>query len=254
MNNRSIAVIGVSFLCAALSGPAIAANAASNSSTSTHTSANKEMKGANETVREATKLVQKLKANPETKKALMQAKAVFLVPEYGRAAFGIGGAGGEGVLIAKHNGKWSDPAFYNIGSASLGLQAGVEGGSIAFMIMSDRALKGFREKHNFSLNADAGLTVVNWSKRGQYSAGEGADVIAWSNTKGLYGDLAVSVTDIAWDGDANKAYYQKTATAREIIDGNMQTPESGTMLKSEFSALETGTSSGQTAPTKGQYK
>ncbi len=245
MYKRSITVIGASFLCAALSGPVLAAQSASDNG---NIAATEESSNAAEVVREAADVVQKLKANPETRNTLKQAKAVYIVPDYGRAGLGVGGAGGQGVLIAHNNGSWSAPAFYNIGTVSLGLEAGVSGGSIAFLIMSDKALDGFRNENNFSLNADAGLTIVNWSKRGQASAGKGADVIAWSDTKGLYGDLAVSATDIFWDDGANKAYYQKSASARDIISGNVKAPESANKLESEFSALEGAPSSDRNTP------
>jgi lipid-binding SYLF domain-containing protein len=214
------------------------------------TAASDEAADAQETVQEASQVVEQLRSDPETREALSRAKAVFIVPDYGRASLGVGGAGGEGVLVANNNGNWSAPAFYNIGTINLGLEAGAEGGSIAFLVMSDKALEGFREQNNFSLNADAGLTIVDWSKRAQASLGKGADVIAWSDTEGLYGDLAVSVTDILWDGEANRAYYQKTVDAAEIINGNVQTPQEDSPLKSEFSALEEAGPAEQTPEAK----
>lgn len=248
MKKRFITVAGMSFLSLALSAPVLAEQARSQAGTGGN--ATEEMASAKEVVKDAANVVQQLRADPETRKALKQAKAVFLVPDYGRAALGIGGAGGQGVLIVNNGGKWSAPAFYNIGSASLGLSAGVEAGSIAFLIMHDNALKGFREEHNFSLNADAGITVVNWSKRGQVSAGKGADVIAWADTEGLYGDLAVSVSDIFWDDEANKAYYPGSVSAKDIIAGKVKAPDAATQLESEFSALESEQPSGKSSKQK----
>ncbi len=199
-----------------------------------------EMKDAKDTVQEAARVVEQLKADQATREVLNRAKAVFIVPTYARASLGVGGAGGEGVLVANNGGNWSGPAFYNTGSINLGLEAGVEAGSLAFLVMSDKAMDGFRQENNFSLNADAGLTIVNFSKRGQISAGKGADVIVWADTKGLYGSLAVSVTDIAWDDEENRAYYQESVDASDIINGTAKEPMPAGPLKSEFSALETG--------------
>lgn len=199
-----------------------------------------ELQNAKDTVQEAAKVVEQLRTEAEAKDVLKQAKAVFIVPDYGRAALGIGAAGGQGVLVANNDGTWSSPAFYNIGSLSLGLAAGVEAGSIAFLIMSDEALKGFRDTNNFSLNADAGLTIIDWSKRAQASAGKGADVIVWADTEGLYGDLAVSVSDIFLDEEANRAYYNKDVAARDITEGSIRDPMSSSPLEAEFSAMEAG--------------
>jgi lipid-binding SYLF domain-containing protein len=165
-----------------------------------------ETRNAAETVQEATQVVQKLKSDGGTKDLLQQAKAVFIVPDYGRAALGVGGAAGQGVLVANNDGRWSSPAFYNIGAINIGLQAGAEAGSIAFLVMSDDAMQNFEEENNFSLDADAGLTIVDYSKRAQANLGKGADVVVWSDTKGLLGELAISVADIMWDNEANQAF------------------------------------------------
>lgn len=235
----------IGLLClACAAAPVVAADTDAtrhtDSSASTTAKAGDEYADAKSTADEAARVVQQMKADPNIRDALTRAKAVFIVPDYGRAALGVGGAGGEGVLVANNNGTWSAPAFYNVGTLTLGLAAGVEAGSVAFLIMSDKAIQGFKKENNFALSADAGLTIANWSKRGQASAGENADVIAWSGTKGLYGDLAVSVSDIMWDNDANKAYYQKNVVANDIITGTVHDPLTSSSLKSEFSALESG--------------
>lgn len=212
---------------------------AKKGNTTAQVSPAEERKDARDTVRGAAKVVQKLKSDPDTRQTLSQARAVLIVPSYGRAALGIGGAGGEGVLAVNNNGNWSSPAFYNIGSVNLGLQAGVEGGQLAFFLMSDKALNEFSQDNNFSLNADAGLTVVNWNKRAQASVGKSPDVIAWTDTKGLYGDLAVGITDIYRDNDANQAYYGRKVAINDILHGSVQDPMNNSPLEAEFAALET---------------
>ena len=199
-----------------------------------------ELQNAQETVKDAAQVVEQLRQDADTRGVINKAKAVLIVPDYGRASLGIGGAGGQGVLMVNNNGTWSGPAFYNIGSINLGLEAGVEAGSIAFMIMTDDAMQAFSNENNFSLNADAGLTIVNWSKRGQVSAGKGADVIAWADTEGLYGNLSVSATNIFWDGEANRAYYNKDIAARDAVQGKLHNPHGNSPLEAEFSALESG--------------
>lgn len=243
MNNRFTAVLWASVLSLAFGGPAMAAG--EDEAVTGQVAAPEELANARDVVEQAAEVVEQLRADPETRETLKEANAVFIVPDYGRAALGVGGAGGQGVLIANNDGQWSAPAFYNIGTINLGLEAGIEAGEVAFFILSDDALQGFRDEHNFSLNADAGLTVINWSRRAQASVGKGADVIAWSSTEGLYGDLAVSATDIFWDEEANRVFYEQRASASDIISGQVQAPEAAGELKSEFSALESESPSGQ---------
>lgn len=171
-------------------------------------------------------VVRQLQADPQMKELLHKSKGLFVVPTYGRAAFGIGANGGAGVLVLhRSDGTWSGPAFYNLGGLTLGLQAGAEGGAIALILINDRAVSEFMKKHNFTLSADTGLTVVNWSKLANATAGTG-DVVAWSSTKGLFGDaIAIGLHDIRFNQGVTNAYYKRTLWPQDIAEGNVSNPQ-----------------------------
>jgi|LGVE01.1.fsa_nt_gb lipid-binding SYLF domain-containing protein len=71
------------------------------------------------------------------KENLNQAKGLIIIPSLLKAGFVIGGSGGSGVLIVKDDktGQWSQPAFYTLGSGTLGLQIGVEAAEIIMMVL-----------------------------------------------------------------------------------------------------------------------
>lgn len=210
----------------------VTSNDRSASASTTGGSTSDELMSAKETVREAADIVQKIQSDPQASDLLDQAKAIFVVPDYARAALVVGGAGGQGILIAKNDGKWSAPAFYNIGTVQIGAAAGAEAGEVVFVIMSGDLLESFGQMHNFALNSDAGYTVVEDSERTQTSIGKGTDVAVWSETEGLYGDFAASVSDIFWDEDANNAYYGRQVTASQVINGEVEDPMSPSPLLS----------------------
>src|SRR5206468_2142480 len=79
-----------------------------------------ELADAQNLVTEATRALQKMKSDPQVKALMQRAKGIFIVPNYGRGAFLVGGQGGEGAMVAREDGKWSDPVFYNIGGISVG--------------------------------------------------------------------------------------------------------------------------------------
>jgi lipid-binding SYLF domain-containing protein len=55
---------------------------------------------------------------------LPSARGVLITPQFMRAGFIFGGAGGNGTLLVRDNpGNWSYPAFYTVASGSVGLQA-----------------------------------------------------------------------------------------------------------------------------------
>lgn len=59
-------------------------------------------------------------------------------PDYAKGAFGLGGDGGAGVLLARRDRGWRPPAFFNVGGISIGAQAGFEAGDLVMVLTSDR--------------------------------------------------------------------------------------------------------------------
>jgi lipid-binding SYLF domain-containing protein len=188
-------------------------------------------------VSDAAAVVSRMASETGMSKLMSQAKGLYIVPTYGRAALGLGASGGAGVLLVKRaDGTWSDPAFFNIGGLSVGLQAGAEGGAIAMVLLNDKAVDSFRKKNNFSLNADAGLTVINWTKYAQGSAGKG-DVVVWAASKGLFGNVAtIGVNDIHYNERATESYYGKAMTVQDIMDGKATSPQSEPLKQAVASA------------------
>lgn len=211
------------------------ANASSRSET-------KEADTAMRHVDAAVDVVHRMESESGMDKLLQQAKGVFIVPRFGRAALVVGGAGGPGVLLVRHGEAWSDPAFYTVGSISAGAQAGVQSGSIALVLNSDKAVDNFTHNNKFAIDANAGLTIINWSKEAQRAAGRG-DVVAWADTKGLFGELAVGISDIHYDAKETNAYYNQKVAASDVISGNVKNPHSAT-LRQALAAASTATSTG----------
>jgi lipid-binding SYLF domain-containing protein len=198
--------------------------------------ASKQETAAVKHVSDAVAVAKRMLEEPRMKELLQQAKGVFVVPTYGRAALGVGASGGAGVLLVKRaDGLWSDPAFYNIGGISAGAQVGAEGGAMAMVLNNEKAVNKFMQKNTFSLSAAAGLTIVNWSKIAQGSLGDG-DVVAWAGTKGLYGNLvAVGVSDIRYNQNLTNAYYHQTVTPADAVAGKYTNPQAD-MLKQTLAA------------------
>lgn len=190
-------------------------------------------------VNKAVQVVRQMEGDRNLAALLNKSRGVFVVPDYGRAALGIGGSGGAGVLMTRHGGTWSAPAFYNMGGISAGLQAGVEAGAIAFVLNDQKALDAFMQGNKFSLNADAGLTLVNWSRQGMGSAGMG-NITVWSDTEGLFGGAALNITDVDYDEDETGAYYNRAVSPRDIVAGKVNNPHAAALQKA-LAATTSGT-------------
>ena len=179
---------------------------------------------ARDLVQQSSGVLDQMKRDPELAGLLQQARGVFVVPNYGRGAALVGASGGEGLLLARSDGGWSGPAFYDIGRISVGAQLGASGGSIAMLLMNEEALDRFGSQDDFSLDADAGLTLLDYSARAQADVGE-ADVILWSDTEGAFAGAALGVSDIAWDDAQNRGYYDASATPEAVMSGRVRNQE-----------------------------
>jgi len=222
------------FLAAAIAaGPAWAADTGPADGTSTSQSANVNTDHKSEVqslLKSATAEVKAMQQNPQLKQLLAKAKGVYLVPEFGRGALIVGGRGGAGMVLAKNDGKWSDPAFYDFGGISVGPQAGGSGGKVAYILMTKNAVDAFKSGNKISLNSGAGLTVVDFSHNGQASWGKG-DIIMWTDNSGLYAGANVSATDINWADNNNQSYYGRKVQPDKVLAGDIDTPDA-TALKS----------------------
>ena len=159
-------------------------------------------------------------ADPALKDAVRgwrDAKGLFIVPQLLRGAFIFGGAGGSGVLLARDEktGQWSQPAFYNIGAVSFGIQAGGDASELVFVVTSQRALEKFYSS-DFKLGADTGITVgpVGGSTS---VAGVGADIVSYGRTKGAFGGMALDGAIIAVSDESNERYYGRGVRPADIL-------------------------------------
>jgi SH3 domain-containing YSC84-like protein 1 len=209
-------------ICAALL-TAAACLLACSSTPATKADVNSAANDAQDRVNNSIAVVQQMKSEPATAALLAQARGVFVIPNYGKGAWIFGGQGGAGVMLVRRGDRWSDPAFFSMGGVSVGLQAGGAAGPVALLLMTDKAVQPFEDRtSDWSLGADAGLTVVDIAKeQGIVGTQPPADVVMWSETKGLFGGLSVGATRVAPQGNLNDAYYHGLVTTRQILTGGV---------------------------------
>src|SRR5215475_4355546 len=148
-----------------------------------------------ELIDHANRTVDHLRSDPSFSQAVRMihsARAVLIVPRLVKGGFIFGAEGGSGVLLKRSGRTWSSPAFYNLASASFGLQIGLQQAELVFIIMSDRALRGIQQGES-KLGAGAGLTVVTLSAAAEGATTvRGGDIVVWSSGTGAYGGLTLN--------------------------------------------------------------
>jgi len=150
---------------------------------------------------------------------LKKAKGVFIAPQVLKGAFIVGASGGSGVLLARDakTRSWHGPAFYTIGEASFGLQAGGTASEVVLLAMTDRGVTAFLS-NSLKLGADAGVAVGPvGAGAAAATANLSADIISFSRSKGLYGGVSVDGAVVATRDSLNEAYYGKQANSTDIL-------------------------------------
>jgi lipid-binding SYLF domain-containing protein len=131
---------------------------------------------------------------------LGRARALLIAPQVVRAGFIFGGSGGRGVLVARDGRAWVGPAFYNLATASVGFQAGIDVSEVLIVVMTDRGFNSLLST-SFKVGGEASVAA------GPVGAGAGstvtADLITFTRARGVFGGLnldgTVVSTNVAWN-------------------------------------------------------
>ncbi|HRN84663.1 MAG TPA: YSC84-related protein [Hyphomicrobium sp.] len=87
---------------------------------------------------------------------VQDAAGVLVFPSVIKAGIGFGGEYGEGALL--RHGHTDD--YYNLVSASVGFQLGVQARTVIILFMTEEALWDFRRKHGWKVGVDGSVTLV----------------------------------------------------------------------------------------------
>jgi lipid-binding SYLF domain-containing protein len=156
---------------------------------------------------------------PDALNMMQKARGVLIIPELVQGGFILGAAGGRGVMMSR-TGKdnWSYPAFYGMGSGSIGLQIGGKVSEIVFIILTEKGLLAMLD-HKFKVGAEAGVTMVAVGAgfEGATTGAVGADILAFANSNGLFAGASLEGSYIDADDDWNALYYGPGASGRAIV-------------------------------------
>jgi lipid-binding SYLF domain-containing protein len=150
---------------------------------------------------------------------LKDAKGVFIAPQILKGAFFVGASGGSGVFMVRGSktGKWSQPAFYTIGSASFGLQIGGEASEVVLLAMTDRGVAALLTS-SVKLGADVGVAAGPVGLGASAAtANLSADILSFARSKGLFAGISLDGAVVAVRDSLNHAYYGAQVTPADIL-------------------------------------
>jgi lipid-binding SYLF domain-containing protein len=171
-----------------------------------------------DTFRQANLVLQDmLNGNNISPTLLSKADCVLILPNVKKFGFGIGGTGGRGPLLCRSGkdfeGKWSAPAMYSVGGASVGLQVGGSSSDFVLLLMTPKVVNQvLNGKTKMGTDATAaagpGATAASASD---------ADILTYGRAKGVFAGVSLGGATVEPDNDANHRLYGKTLTATNIV-------------------------------------
>jgi lipid-binding SYLF domain-containing protein len=178
-----------------------------------------------DTLRQANLVLQGLLNSKDIPRDLLSsANCVLILPNVKKFSFGIGGSGGRGPLLCRtgqdFKGKWSTPAMYSVGGASVGVQLGGSSSDFVLLLMHPKVVNQvLNGKTKMGTDATAaagpGATAASASD---------ADILTYGRAKGLFAGVSLGGATVESDDDANYRLYGKTLTATDIVRGTDVTP------------------------------
>ena len=135
---------------------------------------------------------------------LGRARAILIAPQVVRAGFIFGGSGGRGVLVARDGRAWAGPAFYNLATASVGFQAGIDVSEVIVVVMTD---KGFNSLLSTSVKFGGDASIAAGPVGAGARSTVTADLISFTRAKGVYGGLNLDGTVVSTNVPWNDAFF-----------------------------------------------
>jgi lipid-binding SYLF domain-containing protein len=170
----------------------------------------------------ATLAVQEIVGPPDArdqKNMLRKARAVMICPRVFKISFVFGGEGGGCVLVARDgSGSWSYPAFYGMSSGSFGPQIGIQDSEFMMMVLTDKGLQAVLDSQ-FKFGGDVSIAIADMGAgvEGSTTAAAGADIVAYSKTRGLFAGASLQGSLMNVRSEWNTAYYGQPLASTDIV-------------------------------------
>ena len=172
-----------------------------------------------------------------------RAACVVVVPDLKKAAFGVGGEYGRGVMTCKSGERWSAPVFMQLAKGSWGLQIGAAEMDLVLLVMNrDGAEKLLTNKVSLGADASVAAGPVGRAAAAATDAQLSAQILSYSRTRGVFAGIDLSGGVLGPDKDSDTDVYGPDVDAKAIAFGNVKAPPETQAFLKELSIGTVGTS------------
>ena len=194
-----------------------------------------------ERAQHAANVIRQLMNTPEFNipdELLERAHAITVIPNLVKAALGIGGVHGKGLVAKRTTQGWGTPAFIDLNGGSFGFQIGVSSTDLVLVFTREDGLKGLLED-KLELGGEAGATAGPVGRSGEVGTNLRFDspIYSYSRSKGLFAGVALKGSVITVDDSANHKVYGSGVSGKNVLLGNEVAPTS--VVQPFLEALQT---------------
>lgn len=152
-----------------------------------------------------------------------RAQCVVVIPSMKKAALGIGGEYGRGVMSCRTkegSTTWSAPLFMQLAKGTWGLQIGAAEIDLVMLVMNQRGAEKLLN-NKVSLGADATIAAGPVGRAGSAStdAQFSAEILSYSRSRGVFAGIDLSGGVLRPDDDPNSDVYGPNKSARDVVMG-----------------------------------
>jgi len=171
-------------------------------------------------IRNATEVMQEILNVPENipRDLLTKAECVVIIPSMKKAALGIGGNYGKGLITCRIVEKWSPPVMVLITGGSWGLQIGGTAQDLVLLVMNKKGVERLLES-KFTIGVD-GSAAAGPKGRTAVAATDAqmhAEILAYARSRGLFAGISISGSVLKPDRDDNEDLYGRRVKERKIL-------------------------------------
>jgi lipid-binding SYLF domain-containing protein len=162
-----------------------------------------------------------------------RAQCVVVIPGVKKAALGIGGEFGKGVMSCRNGDRWSAPLFMQLAKGSWGFQIGATEIDLVLLVMNrEGAEKLLNNKVSLGVGASVAAGPVGRAANAATDAQMRAEILSYSKARGVFAGIDLSGGVVSPDKDANTNAFGADAAPKGIVFGDVPPPpEAGALLK-----------------------
>lgn len=163
---------------------------------------------------------------------LRKAECIAVIPAMKKAALGIGGNYGKGVMLCRSHETWTAPVMVQITGGSFGFQIGGTSTDLILLVMNKRGINKLLEsKVTLGGNASAAAGPKGRSTAAMTDVQMRAEILSYARSRGLFAGISLEGCVLKPNMDDTEDLYGKRVDPRELLlEGKGEVPESAKSL------------------------